>query len=425
MQSVLTSEDNTERPGAYRWWLIAMLWFVCFCNYADRQAIFSIFPLLRTDLYLTDLQLGVVGSSFMWMYALAGPLAGWVSDRVSPRAVILGALAFWSVVTGATAFCDSFGSLVFFRTLGGLGEAFYFPAAMALIGLYHSAATRSRAMALHQSSVYAGTIGGGALSALIAQDHGWRNSFIVFGVAGVLLMLLLAVALRPSHAPRGDDTRSSDDSRSGADFFSGVRNVLSNGRVLTLICVFMGANFVAVVFLTWLPTYLYTTFHLSLANAGFSSTAYLQMASVTGVLLGGVLADRIAATRAGGRQLIQATGLLLGVPFLFLTGRSLSMAGLIVGMIGFGFFKGMYDANIWASLYDVIPVERRGVAAGTMNSLGWLGGGFAPILVAKAAGRFGLGVCMSATSVIYLCLGVVLLLLVRTMRKHTNADYKV
>lgn len=417
---LISADPKTGHASPYRWWLIAMLWCVCFCNYADRQAIFSIFPLLRTDLHLTDLQLGVVGSSFMWMYALAGPLAGWLSDRVSPRNVILGALAFWSVVTGATAVCHSFGSMVLFRTLGGLGEAFYFPAAMALIGMYHSASTRSRAMALHQSGVYAGTIGGGALSALIAQEHGWRNSFFIFGAAGVVLMVILAVALR-----RPPEKTASSNNESRADFFSGVRNVLANGRVLTLISVFIGANFVAVVFLTWLPTYLYTKFHLSLANAGFSATAYLQMASVTGVLLGGMLADRFAAKLTGGRQLIQATGLFLGVPFLFLTGWSLSMAGLIVGMIGFGFFKGMYDANIFASLYDVIPVERRGVAAGTMNSLGWLGGGFAPILIAKAAGRFGLGVCMSATSLIYLCLGVVLLLLVRNMRKQsaTTADH--
>jgi MFS family permease len=415
----MSADLKTEHASPYRWWLIAMLWLVCFCNYADRQAIFSIFPLLRTDLHLTDLQLGVVGSSFMWMYALAGPLAGWLSDRVSPRNVILGALAFWSVVTGATAVCHSFGSMVLFRTLGGLGEAFYFPAAMALIGMYHSASTRSRAMALHQSGVYAGTIGGGALSALIAQDHGWRSSFFLFGAAGVVLMVILAVALR---RPPQKNVPSSE---SHADFFSGVRNVLASGRVLTLIGVFIGANFVAVVFLTWLPTYLYTRFHLSLANAGFSATAYLQMASVTGVLLGGMLADRFAAKLTGGRQLIQAAGLFLGVPFLFLTGWSLSMAGLIMGMIGFGFFKGMYDANIFASLYDVIPVERRGVAAGTMNSLGWLGGGFAPILIAKAAGRYGLGVCMSATSLIYLCLGFVLLLLVRSMRKQavSTADH--
>lgn len=398
--------------SSYRWWLIAMLWCVCFCNYADRQAISSIFPLLRSDLSLSDLQLGIIASSFMWMYAVAGPVAGWLSDRVSPRTVILGALIFWSAVTAGTAASHSFGTMVFFRTMGGLGEAFYFPAAMALIGLYHSSATRSRAMALHQSSVYAGTIGGGVLSATIAQTHGWRSSFVVFGIAGVLLGLVLLFLLRRPPA-RTLATETTTDQ----NFFHGVRDALRSGRVVTLIGVFMGANFVAVVFLTWLPTYLYTKFHLSLAHAGFSSTAYLQMASVTGVLLGGVLADKFAVRRVGGRQIIQAFGLLMGVPFLFLTGWSLTMAGLIVGMIGFGFFKGMYDANIWASLYDVIPVERRGVAAGTMNSLGWLGGGFAPILIAAAAARFGMSACLSATSAIYFCLGLVLLLLVRHMRR--------
>ncbi len=405
-----------QAAGIYRWCLIGMLWCVCFMNYADRQAIFSIFPLLRSDLSLTDIQLGVVASSFMWMYALAGPLAGWFSDRVSPRTVILGALAFWSATTAATALCHSFGVLVFFRTLGGLGEAFYFPAAMALIGMYHGTRTRSRAMALHQSSVYAGTIGGGAMSAYIAQDHGWRLSFVWFGAIGLLLMIVLALCVRKPPAAALATETAPDQT-----FIRGVCDVLSRGRVITLISVFIGANFVAVVFLTWLPTFLFTKFHLSLAKAGFSSTAYLQMASVTGVLLGGVLADRFAGARPGGRQLIQAVGLLCGVPFLFITGHSLTMAGLITGMIGFGFFKGMYDANIWASLYDVIPVERRGVAAGTMNSLGWLGGGFAPILIAAAAARFGLSACLSATSVIYLLLAVVMLVLVRSMRKTETA----
>jgi MFS family permease len=389
-----------------------MLWCVCFCNYADRQAIFSIFPLLRTELGLDELQLGIVASSFMWMYALAGPFAGWISDRISPRTVILGALAFWSIVTGGTAICHSFGVLVIFRTLGGLGEAFYFPAAMALIGIYHGAQTRSRAMALHQSSVYAGTIAGGSMSAVIAEQHGWRISFVIFGAVGVLLCLVLIFCLRAPALPQQQNSATGN-----TNFLRSVQEVLSSMRIVVLIGVFIGANFVAVVFLTWLPTFLFNKFHLSLSQAGFSSTAYLQIASVTGVILGGVLADRYAAHRIGGRQMIQAAGLLFGVPFIFLTGQAVSMVALIVGMIGFGFFKGMYDANIWASLYDVVPVERRGVAAGTMNSLGWLGGGVAPIAIAVASRRFGLSACISATSLIYLGLSIALLLLARNMRK--------
>jgi len=391
-----------------------MLWCVCFCNYADRQAIFSVFPILRSELHLSELQLGIVASSFMWMYALAGPFAGWVSDRISPRTVILGALAFWSTVTAGTAICHSFASLIIFRTLGGLGEAFYFPAAMALIGIYHGTQTRSRAMALHQSSVYAGTITGGSMSAVIAEQHGWRISFLIFGVAGVLLSIVLIFFLRtPPRTPQ-------HLTRVKTNFIHSVRGVLSSVRVAVLIGVFIGANFVAVVFLTWLPMFLFNKFHLSLSQAGFSSTAYLQIASVTGVLLGGVLADRLAAQKVGGRQVIQAAGLFLGVPFIFLTGQAISMTTLIIGMIGFGFFKGIYDANIWASLYDVVPVELRGVAAGTMNSLGWLGGGIAPIAIAVASRRFGLSACISATSLIYLGLSITLVFLARNMR-NTHA----
>jgi MFS family permease len=381
-----------------------MLWLVCFFNYADRQAIFSVFPLLKTEFGLSDVQLGVVASCFMWMYAVCGPAAGWVSDRISPRLVILGALGFWSAVTAGTALAHSYGALIVFRTLGGLGEAFYFPAAMSLIGAYHGPETRSRAMSLHQSSVYAGTIAGGAISAFIAESHGWRMSFTIFGACGVLLALVLFVFLKE---PAGWDFSAVRREHETA-FFSGVRDVLQNRRTLMMIGVFMGANFVAVIFLTWLPTFLTRKFHMSLTSAGWNSTVYLQIASVAGVLLGGVLADRFASKARGGRQLVQGIGLLCGVPFLFLTGWSLSVRGLILGMIGFGFFKGIYDANIWASLYDVVPVERRGVAAGIMNSMGWLGGGVAPIAVAAAAERFGLSATISTSSVIYLALAGVM-----------------
>jgi MFS family permease len=394
----------------YPWFLVVLLWIVCFLNYADRQAIFSIFPLLRIELGLSPIQLGVVASCFMWMYALAGPFAGWVADRISPRSVVLGALTFWSAVTGATALCHSYKLLVLVRALGGLGEAFYFPAAMALIGSIHTAATRSRAMALHQSSVYAGTIGGGAISAIVAEQYGWRTGFLFFGGAGIVYAFFLVFLLRPQKIEQ------TGSERGFRNFMEGLRTVFGSRRVIAMIAVFMGANFVAVVFLTWLPTFLLEKFHMSLSNAGISSTVYLQIASVVGVLLGGILADRMASQQAGGRQVIQAVGLLGGVPFLFLIGWSLSLVWLIAGMIGFGFFKGIYDANIWASLYDVIPVEKRGVAAGIMNSFGWLGGGFAPLVIGACTQRFGLSACLSATSLIYLALSCLLFLLARQMR---------
>src|SRR3989441_4940009 len=87
----------------YKWWVVFMLWLICFFNYADRQAIFSVFPLLKQDLHLSDTQLGQLGSSFLWVYATAAPVAGMIGDRFRRKTVILGGFFLWSVITILTA----------------------------------------------------------------------------------------------------------------------------------------------------------------------------------------------------------------------------------------------------------------------------------------------------------------------------------
>lgn len=403
-----------------------MLWLVCFLNYADRQAIFSVFPLIKQQLNLSDVQLGVLGSAFMATYALIGPVAGWLCDRFARKTLVLGGLVFWSLITAATALSHTFSVLVLCRALCGLGEAFYFPAAMSFLSDYHGPATRSRAMSLHQSSVYAGTIAGGAVSGFMGQYYGWRSSFVLFGGLGVALGLLLWGLLREPVRGMSDTAQERAalrDEATDAGFLQGVRDVFRNRMVMLVVVVFMAANFVAVVFLTWMPTFLYQKFHMSVAMAGLNSTAYLQMASVLGVLSGGMLADKLRRGEPGGRLLAQSVGLLCGVPFLFLTGWTLKIPVLLLGMVGFGYFKGLYDANIFAGLYDVVPIHRRGAAAGILNSLGWLGGGFAPILIALAAARFGLSACISAMAVIYLAIGLLMFVGSRRTRPEPEPTY--
>jgi sugar phosphate permease len=279
-------------------------------------------------------------------------------------------------------------------------------------------------MSLHQSAVYAGSIAGGAVSGFVGQYYGWRSSFVLFGGVGVLLGVLLWMLLKEptrgmsepapfasqSNAfPAGPSAVSHPDTHAGGNILAGFAEVFRNPMVLLLAAVFIGANFVAVVFLTWMPTFLYQKFHMSLAMAGLNGTAYLQIASVLGVLSGGLLADSLVKKLYGGRLLTQSLGLLCGVPFLFLTGWTTSVPWLILAMVGFGYFKGLYDANIFAGLYDVVPVARRGAAAGILNSLGWLGGGFAPIAIAVAAQRYGMSASISATAGIYLFIGLLLL----------------
>ncbi|MFN7949678.1 MAG: MFS transporter [Blastocatellia bacterium] len=394
----------------YKWVVVGLLWFVCFFNYADRQAIFSVFTPIQKEMGLSDVELGWIGSAFMYVYSLAGPIAGIIGDRLSRKALIIGGLVFWSVVTVGTALATDFEHLVLVRALEGFGEAFYFPASMALISDYHDQRTKSRAMGIHQSSVYAGTIAGGAVSGWMGQHYGWRSSFVLFGSLGVLLGLVLLLALK--EPPRSVSVQT-DHAHATLDWsrkslWADIAEIFRTPMVRILMMVFVGANFVASIFLTWMPTFLLRKFNLSLSMAGLNGTAWQQIASVFGVVAGGILADRLVQRFAGGRMMTQALGLFGGAGFIFLTGWTLELPVLIGAMIGFGFFKGIYDANIWASLYDVVKPERRATALGLMNSIGWLGGALAPTAIAIASARYGMSACISMNSLIYLLFGLLL-----------------
>ena len=214
---------------------------------------------------------------------------------------------------GSDCVCTGYKSLVALRALGGLGEAFYFPAAMSLLGDFHGPATRSRAMSIHQTSVYVGSIAGATFAAAIAERYGWRPAFLCFGGCGLVLSALLVLGLR-------EPVRAVSAARMDVGVGTAVREVLRNRLAAALVAIFVGANFVAVIFLTWMPTFLYRKFGMTLTMAGFNATAYLQMASVVGVIAGGVLADRASRRTRAGRIQVQAVGLMLGVPFLFCRG---------------------------------------------------------------------------------------------------------
>jgi len=404
-----------------------MLWFVCFFNYADRQAIFSVFPLLKEEMGLSDVQLGIVGAAFMWVYAGFGAIAGIVGDRFQRKTLIIGGLIFWSLVTIGTALSTNYVHLVICRALEGFGEAFYFPASMSLLSDYHSKETRSKAMSFHQSSVYAGTIAGGTVAGFMGQYYGWHTSFYLFGGLGVLLgVILLGFLKEPVRGQAEVQVETQDSSHVLLDLkqgniFDSIKQVFKQPMVWVLVAVFVGANFVASIFLTWMPSFLYNKFNMSLSMAGLNATFYLQMASVLGVISGGFLADKLVKTYRGGRMMAQSIGLIMGVPFIFLAGWTLSIPILILALIGFGYFKGLYDANIWASLHDVVKPKNRATAVGFMNSIGWFGGGIAPIAIAYAGTKYGMSASISATSALYLVFGLLLIFGIRKFMKNRKS----
>jgi len=386
-----------------------MLWWIAFFNYADRQAIFSVFPLLEKEMHLSAVQLGWLGSSFALVYGLVSPISGSIVDRVRRKSAIHGGLHLWSAICMATAASRGFAGLLCFRAAEGLGESFYFPAGVSMISDYHPPSTRSRALGLHQTSVYIGTIGGGALAGLIAQHYGWRASFVIFGSAGVLLGFFLNRFLI-------EPPRSLDAARMPIAAFLRVLRP----EAILLMLAFLCANFVAVVLLSWMPKFLFDEFHMSLAAAGFAATFFVQLSSMIGSPTGGWLADFLRKRTPGGRMMVQAIGVFGGAPFVVLCGLTRSTTVLVGALIAWGFFKGLYDANIFASVFDVVPQEARGTAAGFMNMVGWMGGGSAPVVVGFVAMKTGLGAAIAMAAALYVVAGILLLGAIYRIARNTN-----
>src|SRR6266542_6563067 len=129
---IVQMETDLKQPGpdtrttpSYKWRVVLMLWFVCFFNYADRQALSGVAPRLKEEFSFSNDDIGLIGSAFMWVYAAAAPLAGFIGDRFRRKDLILGGCLFWSSITVTTGWCGKLWQFVSVRALGGFGETFY------------------------------------------------------------------------------------------------------------------------------------------------------------------------------------------------------------------------------------------------------------------------------------------------------------
>lgn len=402
--------------GEYKWRVVAMLWAVSLFNYADRAALFTLFPLLEREMHLSPVQLGLLGSSFAWTYGLLAPISGNLVDRISRKRAVLGGLYAWSFIAACTSLSRGYGQLLGFMTAEGVGESLYYPASMSMLSDYHGAETRSRAMGLHQTSVYVGTIAGGFFAGLIGERYGWRWSFLVFGGMGLLLGLVLLRFLREPVRSHTVGAETPDR----PSLLQVLAYVSKSPAALLLLLGFCCANFVAMVLLTWMPKFLYDRFGLTVAVAGLSATLFIQLASMCGSPLGGWLADLMQKKRLGGRALVQSAALFCGAPFVLLCSQTRAPGMLAFALIAWGLCKGLYDANIFASMFDVVPAEARGTAAGLMNMIGWLvGGTLAPITIGYLSQSVGLSTALGLTAGVYVIGGLVLLMASRFARYET------
>jgi sugar phosphate permease len=257
-----------------------------------------------------------------------------------------------------------------------------------------------------------GIVCSGALAGYIGQEYGWRLAFITFGCIGILVSLVVRRAIhepRRGQADLGAAASATGASASEMPLRARIAEILSNSSAVPLMLAFLGMNFVNVACLTWTPMLLYQKFHLSLANSGFHATFYHHLGAFLGVLLCGRLADRWARRSRLSRPLIQLAGLSLGAPFVFLLGWADSSVVVFASLGLFGLCRGLYDSNLFASLYEVVRPEARATATGLMLAVAFLGGGSASLAVGWLSQHIGLDSALASTAVFYLLAAAVLL----------------
>ena len=357
----------------YAWFIVALLFPVALLNYLDRQMLATMKASMVGDIptIANRADWGLVLGCFKWTYAILSPFGGYIADRFSKRYVIGGSLFVWSAVTWWTGHVTTFNELLAARALMGISEAFYIPAALALISEYHFGSTRSRAVGLHQAGIYVGQILGGFAGYMAdSPDHGWRWMFTTCGMIGVIYALPLIAALRdPARAaPTADDAAAA---KTGV-----VRGLLTNRNFLLLVAYFTLPAIAGWVVRDWMPEILREKFSLGQGKAGVSAILYVQLASLVGALIGGTLAVRWMKTTNRGRIYASAIGMALFLPALFGVGNAPTLTLAIVGLIIFGLGWGFFDCNNMPILCQIARPEWRATGYGIMNLVSISCGGF-------------------------------------------------
>src|SRR5262245_15229646 len=186
------------------------MWFAYFLNYCDRQAVFSMFPVLKSDLGFSDHQLGLVGAYFLWVYGVGSFFAGQIGDKFSKRRLIVSSLALWSLITLATGLAKSPNMLLALRALMGISEALFMPAAIALTANAFPPNTRSRAIAALTTAQILGNVGGGWFGGWMADAGHWRTAFFALGALGLIFAFPYFAFLRGFNEQTQLETRTND-----------------------------------------------------------------------------------------------------------------------------------------------------------------------------------------------------------------------
>ena len=394
-----TDTLNTSRQASL---LVAFMWVAYFLNYCDRQAISAMFPVLKSDLGMTDFQLGLTGTIFLWVYGCGCPIAGQLADKFSKRLLVVLSLVVWSLVTVATGLATSVVMLLGLRAAMGISESLYMPAAVALTANAHPPEKRSRAVALLTTAQIAGTVCGSWFGGWMAQQGQWRAAFFVLGGIGLLYAVPYFLFLRTVRETLESDAPKNRERLALSD-------VIRVPTFQILCVVFPAFLFGLWMIYSWLPNFLFEKFELELADAAFTATVFLQTSTLVGLMCGGILADKLYTRTKAARLYLMTASLMLCAPCLYAIGNSDTLNATRLAASAFGLFAGFFMGNIFPAAFEVVPTDTRASAVGLLNFFGALVSGLAPLLVGIWKKTIGVDRWLSYAALIYLAAAVVLI----------------
>ena len=365
-----------------------MLSCAFFFHQADR-ALFGLLTIpIQDDLHLTDVQIGWINTTLSWTLAAMTVVAGFLGDRLSRKWIITLSLIAWSLMTICMGFIGGFAGALFFRSIAtGVGESFYAPSAYALIAVHHKE-TRSVALSIHQAALYVGLmVSGLAVAWMLGFLGTWRNVFIAFGAAGCALGIIFIWALRDG--TNSCSNRPTQLSTSNFRLSTSLRAYFCNPSALCATAGFVAIVFVNNAYLFWVPKFAAEKFAIGVGEAGKGVMLWHHLFAFAAILAGGMATDHFVKKMPRFRLGFQSVALLCGAPALLWIGLAPSFASLLVAASAYGVFRGFFEVNTHASLFDVVAPDHRSTAVGLLNMIAFFFGGLSGVAMGALSQRWG------------------------------------
>jgi MFS transporter, Spinster family, sphingosine-1-phosphate transporter len=372
-----------SRPGV----LFGVLFAINVLNYTDRFVLPAVASSIKLEFSLSDSQIGLLGTAFLLVYAVAALPAGTIADRYCRTTLIAGGVAFWSVATLLTGITQNFTQLFGVRALLGVGEATYFPPSTTLLADSYSHRSRARMMSWWGMATPLGVFLGFGIGGTVGGLFGWRSGFFITAIPGLILAVLITRLRNPARGA-SESLRNQDD---GSPLLRVVRQLLSVRTLLAAILAQALSFFVLGGVSFWVPTYLALYFQQNVAQAGILSGAVIVLGGGLGTIGGGYLADRLLGRGfASARLLVPAAGFLMSAPFIAAALQATTLPTFLVLMFFAAGFLQASSGPLSALSQDVIvPARRARAVAISLLLTHLLGDAFAPFAIGSLSDAIG------------------------------------